>query len=151
MNNMANITLSEDGIKKIIAQHFDASLEKTTLKVNTNGKIECYIDLLKTDEETTTKNNIITKEMIKEGLNKNIVLLIVDPNMGDGTVCSIGEYWFYFGGLTAEENNPEEYAKSIPRETIIDEIYDTLEDFRQDPDTFSDEYQYYYWYLKENT
>ena len=36
---------------------------------------------------------------------------ITDPNMGYGTVCKIGDYWFYFGGITAEEMEPDEYVK----------------------------------------
>ena len=43
----------------------------------------------------------ITKEDIANGITDGIVRFIVDPNMEEGTVCEIGENWFYFGGQTA--------------------------------------------------
>ena len=51
---------------------------------------------------------MITKEKIKAGLHEGAVRLITDPNMESGTVCQIGELWFYFGGETAEDMTPQE-------------------------------------------
>ena len=84
--------------------------------------------------------------MISQGLKEGCVNLIVDPNMQSGTVCKIGEYWFYFGGLTAEELEPDEYEKEIPHEDLVDNIADVLEAFRED---YADEYNYYEAYLQE--
>lgn len=89
-----------------------------------------------------TDNNKITKEQIQNGINNNLIKFVTDPNMESGTVCSIGNYWFYFGGYTAETENPEEYLKNVPLKDIIDEIYSTLESFRTD-ETYADEYAYY--------
>ena len=89
---------------------------------------------------------MITKQMISQGLKEGCVNLIVDPNMQSGTVCKIGEYWFYFGGLTAEELEPDEYEKEIPHEDLVDNIADVLEAFRED---YADEYNYYEAYLQE--
>ena len=87
---------------------------------------------------------MITKKNIIEGLNNGVINLIADPNMEEGTVCKIGEFWFYFGGETAEEMNPDEFKKNIPQEDIVNEIHDTLESFRKDEDEiFKDEYNYY--------
>ena len=84
----------------------------------------------------------ITKDEIKNGLRKGFVKLVTDPNMESGTVCQIGDNWFYFGGPTAEDMTPEEYRKNIPEEDIVNEIFDTLDAFRKDR-YFLGEYEYY--------
>ena len=84
----------------------------------------------------------ISKELIKDGIRAKIIEFVIDPNMEHGTVCQIGDSWFYFGGQTAEELNPEDFIKNIPEEDIINEIYDILEEFRNDEDSF-DEWSYY--------
>ena len=70
--------------------------------------------------------------------------------MSVGTVCQIGEHWFYFGGLTADEMTPEEYLQNVPMEDIVSEIYDTLLSLK-DADEAGDwtEYLYYEAFLKE--
>lgn len=90
----------------------------------------------------------MTKEQIKKAIETKIIKFEVDPNLGSGTVCQIGENWFYFGGLTAEELNPDEYIRDIPLVTIVDEIFDALEDFCVHEE-FMDEYEYYNSYLNE--
>lgn len=90
---------------------------------------------------------MITKEMIKNGIDQGIIRFIVDPNMEHGTVCAIGDNWFYFGGKTAAEENPEEYIKNIPMEDIVLEVFDTLGELKTE---FPDEYLYYEYYLQEN-
>ena len=89
---------------------------------------------------------MITKEMIKNGIEQGVVRFVVDPNMEHGTVCAIGEIWFYFGGLTAEEENPDEYIKNVPIEDIVREIYETLKELRRE---CPDEYMYYLCNLRE--
>lgn len=89
----------------------------------------------------------ITKEMIQEGYNRGIVQLIDSPH-SDGTVCQIGEHWFYFGGLAAEERTSEEYRKEVPEATIIEKIYEALNDLVSDG--FEDEYSYYVCILQEH-
>lgn len=86
-------------------------------------------------------DNVITREKIKSGLRKGVVRLITDPNMESGTVCQIGELWFYFGGETAEDMTPEEYMKCVPIDDITNEIFDTLDSFKKN--CFEDEYEYY--------
>lgn len=85
---------------------------------------------------------MITKELIREGIERHLVTFEVDPNMGAGTVCRIGDGWFYFGGIEAEEASPEEYVNNVPIDDIVSEIYDVLSDFRN-IDAFQDEYDYY--------
>ena len=69
-------------------------------------------------------------------------------------VCQIGGYWFYFGGTTAEKYSlPEKYEEAVPKETIIQEIYDVLEDFKESKEygnEYADEYAYYEAILTEN-
>lgn len=85
---------------------------------------------------------MITKGMIENGIKRKVILLVTDPNMESGTVCKIGDNWFCFGGSTADELLPEEYLKRVPLDIIVQEIYGTLNDFRNDED-FKDEYDYY--------
>ena len=85
---------------------------------------------------------MIDKKDIKNAIQNKVIRFGVDPNMESGTVAFIGEHWFYFGGQEAEEMTPEEYMKNVPMDDIVNEVYTTLESFRED--TFSkDEYEYY--------
>lgn len=93
----------------------------------------------------------ITKNMIREGLQRGIVRYVLDPN-GDGkkgTVCQIGDHWFYQGGLTAESETPEEYVRNVPVEDRVSDIFETLECFKREPE-FNDEYAYYAAFIQEN-
>lgn len=85
---------------------------------------------------------MITKQMIEDGIKERLITFVVDPNMESGTVCQIGDGWFYFGGLEAEEMNPDKYVENVPNSDIVDEIFETLEDFRCDEES-QDEYDYY--------
>ena len=38
---------------------------------------------------------MITEDMVRSGIREHLITFIVDPNMGSGTVCSIGDSWFY--------------------------------------------------------
>ena len=66
---------------------------------------------------------MITKELIKEGIRENLVKFVVDPNMESGTVCQIGDSWFYFGGMTAEEINPSEYLRDMSEDDIVEVFF----------------------------
>ena len=88
----------------------------------------------------TDHSSGITKEDIANGITDGIVRFIVDPNMEEGTVCEIGENWFYFGGQTAEEENPDDYLAHTPMSDIVREIFETLESIKDLDDL---EYQYY--------
>lgn len=90
----------------------------------------------------------ITKQQIRKGLENGYINLIKDPNLDHGTVCAIAHYWFYFGGETAENENPEEYRKNIPIKDIVNDIFNTLENFRTNSD-FKDEYKFYTEYITE--
>lgn len=91
----------------------------------------------------------ITKEQLLDGISHGTVKFIVDPNMGNGTVCQIGENWFYFGGLTAEEEAPEEYLRNSDQDENIRLILDVLDGFSKDCEELRDEYLYYEAILSE--
>lgn len=92
---------------------------------------------------------MIDKDTIRKAIDKKIIHFEVNPHMKGETVCFIGDYWFYFGGQEAEEMTPEEYMKNVPMDDIVNEVYTTLESFRED--TFSkDEYEYYESVILEN-
>lgn len=151
----ASFHADENGIKMIIAKYWNVPPENVTLTViqrdNAEPSIECHVDISENHDYDNIEATAgeITKQMISDGIDKNIIQFIIDPNMGAGTVCSIGEYWFYFGGLTAEELNPAQYIADVPKEDIVNGIYDVLKDFKNDPDSET-EFAYYYAFLKEN-
>lgn len=89
----------------------------------------------------------ITKEMVEKGFKNGLIRLISNSSDNISTVCKIGDYWFYFDDK-ADNMTPKEYTDSIPTREIINNIYNTLENFRLD--NFHDEYLYYYYLLKEN-
>ena len=91
---------------------------------------------------------MITLNMIVRGLQTGIISLVVDPNMEYGTVCQIGDSWFYFGGLTAEEENPDEYKFHVPFMDYAHDIYETLCKLRLDS-VLKHEYDYYESILKK--
>lgn len=85
---------------------------------------------------------MITSNDVQKGLLSGKIRLVVDPNMESGTVCQIGDNWFYFGGQAAEEMSPEEYSRYVPIEDIVSEIMDVLTEFEHDTN-FQYEYLYY--------
>lgn len=91
----------------------------------------------------------ITAEMVLSGIKNGVIKFIVDPNMGAGTVCSIGDYWFYFGGQTAEDEMPSEFLVNASVIEVAASVVAVLSDMGSSED-FSDEYLYYYYYLCEN-
>ena len=91
---------------------------------------------------------MISKEMVRDGIHNGSIHFVKDPNMEHGTVCQIGDDWFYFGCLKAEELDPDEYVESIPEDDVVGLVFNTLEEFREDG-AFDDEYAYYEAYLTE--
>lgn len=94
---------------------------------------------------------MITKEMVRDGVRSGAIRFITDPIMEHGTVCKIGDDWFYFGGATAESMEPKEYLKAVPQADIIDEVFATLYDFSKEIATFGDEYNYIEAYMEEQS
>ena len=90
---------------------------------------------------------MITLEQITAGMEHGDVA-VMDSLNGDGAVCQIGEYTFYFGGQEAEDITAAEYLTNVPKDEIAKEILGTLEDFRHDSG-FADEYGYYEAFLNE--
>ena len=91
---------------------------------------------------------MITRELITQGINKGFVRFIPDSNLNTGTVCQIGESWFYFGGTDAESEMPGDFLNNSDKKEIVNSIYDTLEEFRKYEN--QDEYAYYDAYLNES-
>lgn len=93
----------------------------------------------------------ITKKMIQDGIKRGIVQIVKNPLQAHGSVCQIGEHWFYFGGYTADDEDPEEFLANSFTDSTIDDIYDAVEGFNDsDDESMYDEYCYYLCYLKEN-
>lgn len=92
---------------------------------------------------------MITRENVSAGIDAGIIRFAIDPNMESGTVCQIGDCWFYFGGHTAEGMNPEEYLRVVAKCELVQEVYETLDSFRESGEELEDEYRYYDAYLAE--
>lgn len=73
---------------------------------------------------------MITRTLIKEGLNKNTISLIESPSH-DGTVAKIGNEWFYFGGRKAM-CPPEEYMRTTKMDEIVEGLFEALTDIREE-------------------
>lgn len=90
----------------------------------------------------TQRNDIQAIEII-DAFENGVARLGADPNgCGDGVgaVCMMGNGWFYFGGIEAEEATPEEYMENVPMSDIAREIEDALKGIRSE---FPDEWDYY--------
>ena len=85
----------------------------------------------------------ITKKMIEDGINQNIVKPVLDEGE---LICKIGDGWFYFGGSEFENTDPSE----IPFDILVNEIMFVLNGFYEDWDDYEDEYLYYMYYLNEH-
>lgn len=87
-------------------------------------------------------NKMITYDLLKKAYEAGVAKLVTDPDLGHGTVCQIGEYWFIFGGLTGESLSPEDYIRNVPEEDILRELMEVLDCFKTDP-SLVEEYHYY--------
>lgn len=87
--------------------------------------------------------------MLKQAYEEGIVKLIDSPN-DDGTVCEIGEHWFYFDMIHGEDFFSVNYKENFTTNYILDRIYDVLESMRFFPDDYGTEYAYYESYMLEH-
>lgn len=110
--------------------------------------LQYALENLQKQELTPSRGQDIEAEDILTGILMGAVKFVTDRNTGYGTVCSIGDDWFYFGGQTAEEESPEEYLRNVPLSDTINSILEVLDVFGMCRDT-ADEYAYYASVLKE--
>lgn len=90
---------------------------------------------------------MITQKMIRTGIANGTIMFAPDPNANNsGTVCKIGEYWFYFGGHLAEQLDPSDFLEVTRMRDNITDIFNVLESFKTDSPT---EYAYYEAVLNE--
>lgn len=82
---------------------------------------------------------MISKTTIKNGIAYGSIRFIKCPD-GDGTVCKIGEHWFYFDG-SAEDMCPAEYIAAHSLEELTAKVYKGLVALILEVN--SDEYAYY--------
>ena len=94
---------------------------------------------------------IIDKNSIVNGIRNGSIELVKSPH-GDGVVCNIGDYWFYFGGREAEfYGDPDQYMKDMGLDKVVNQIFEALEDLKEGKTEkdYADEWWYYYYFLKE--
>ena len=82
----------------------------------------------------------ITKEMVKNAYNQNLIWLDADPNTGSGTVARFGKTWLVFGGKPACELSPATYISSVPEEEIINEMFESIDELKTE---MPEEYEYW--------
>ena len=96
----------------------------------------------------------ITNDEIRRAYKNHI--LYVDLEDSD-IVCRCADDWFFFAGLTGEDyyGDLNGFLRDIPESTIIDEIYNVVQDFKVtdmenmvDNDDWS-EYLYIYYTIHE--
>lgn len=96
-----------------------------------------------------SKDDLSLKDLVKLGYEQGLVKLVCKIHPYEGIVCTIGDFWFFFGGETAEGySSVEDFKKDIPEESFLTDIYNTLKNFEKCAH-LSDEYQYCITYIKE--
>ncbi len=92
---------------------------------------------------------MITKEIIKKNLKEGLIEIVNGSfeNGTDGIVCKIGDNQFYFDDNAGSDQykNAEEYLKAVPLDKTVDDIYEALNEIRDEID--EEEYKYYELYL----
>ena len=97
----------------------------------------------------------ITITMIRKRLENGAIKItdegsVTENKKGGCVVCSIGDSWFYAFGQEGETCTPEEYKKNVPQKVIAEEIHSVLVGASGFETEVPDEYEYYYYYLKEH-
>lgn len=93
----------------------------------------------------------ISKEMISDAIDHHLIRFINDPSVGTGTVCAIGDNWFYFGGDAVENINAAELFQFFSKEKIVDILFQIFDDMIKTNDEESiDDYRYYYSFIRNN-
>ena len=100
---------------------------------------------------------MITKEMIKRGLETNVISIVNEWCGCINICCKIGDYAFYFIGMEDENLTVDEYWKSYTLDMTVDMLYEILKDIKSAESNGLDdgEYEYYEavlnWITKEVT
>lgn len=87
---------------------------------------------------------LMLEKQIKKGIELGVVKFVPNPNTGEGTVCQLGDDWFYFKGVI--EESPEEYLKNTSEENNIRLIADVLLEYQK---MFPDEYEHFMSFLND--
>lgn len=91
---------------------------------------------------TKKNNNIITREMIKNGFNTGKISITENFSGCIGVCCKIGDNAFYFVGYLHDLN---EYWKSYTLEETIDMIFNILKDKESAEKNGLDNMELYYY------
>lgn len=130
--------------------------EELTIDVNAHVFIDEAFDILENeigfegseiwvceDEWKENERELYIEELLKKGIEQNIVKIIESPN--DRCVaCQIGEYWFYFIGSEDECMTPEQIKESYTCDELVELICGAIVEL---DDT---EINYYISYIKEH-
>ena len=86
-------------------------------------------------------SHFIYNESAKHAYDIGKLRFILSPNDLKETVCKIGDNWFYFGGMDAENRSPSEYLSKVGFNKAIDEVCDYLNYHHKKMD--HEEFDYY--------
>lgn len=95
-------------------------------------------------------DEMITAKQIRHGIDKGAVRFIIDPNMGKGTVCAVGATGFTSAEKQRKKNRRRSIWSTSPSKILSAILWNVLNDFRLQPETFGDKYAYYESILKES-
>lgn len=71
---------------------------------------------------------MITREMIKNGFEKNLISIEDEYNGCISLCCRIGDEAFYFVGMKDSDLSTDEYWQSYTLDMTIDMLYNILKD-----------------------
>lgn len=92
---------------------------------------------------------MITKKMIEKGIEDKVINLVEDTITEGTIVCKIGNLCFCFTDNDISSELLDTIYDVVPKEKIIEKIYNTLMDFYNEWDMFADDYIYCEAILKE--
>ena len=88
---------------------------------------------------------MITREMIKNGFENNLISIEDEYNGCISLCCRIGDEAFYFVGMEDSDLSTDEYWQSYTLEMTIDMLYDILKDIESAEENGLDEWEWYYY------
>ena len=88
---------------------------------------------------------MITREMIKNGFENNLISIEDEYNGCISLCCRIGDEAFYFVGMEDSDLSTDEYWQSYTLDMTIDMLYDILKDVESAEENGLDSTELYYY------
>lgn len=134
-----------DGCVEYFKQHLD---QQNKMSENWNEEIITRADGTIYRRKIDEPCEVITREIIQNGLRNNIIQIINCENDGD-IAAKIGDYWFYICSNDDRSLSVSEFMAKYTEESIIELIYAAINSppIKGDTEDESTEWLYYLTYL----